>query len=52
LLVSVVIVVSYFSLPMNRLDGALPVALGLGLAVLTLLLASQIREISRPPYPR
>jgi hypothetical protein len=52
LLVSVAIVVSYFILPMSRLEGALAVAFGVGLAVLTLLLGWQIREISRSPYPR
>ena len=52
LLVSVVIVAGYFLLPMSRLDGSLTAALGGGLAVVTLLLGWQIREISRSPYPR
>lgn len=52
LLVSVAIVVSYFILPMSRVEGALVVELGGGLAVVTLLLGWQIREISRSPYPR
>ena len=52
LLVSVAIVVSYFILPMRRLEGALAVELGGGLAVVTLLLGWQIREITRSPYPR
>jgi voltage-gated potassium channel len=52
LLVSVAIVVGYFILPMSRLDGALAVELGGGLAVVTLVLGWQIREIARSPYPR
>ncbi|MFG1622646.1 potassium channel family protein [Kribbella sp. NPDC049227] len=52
LLVSVIIVAGYFLLPM-RLDGAAAiVALFGGLAVVALLLAWQIREIARSPYPR
>ena len=52
LVISVVIVVGYFVLPM-RLDGTFAVA-GLvgGLAVVGLLLARQIFDISRSPYPR
>ncbi|MEV0803757.1 ion channel [Kribbella sp. NPDC050281] len=51
-LVSLVIVAGYFLLPM-RLDGSLAVV-GLvgGLAVVALLLAWQVREIARSPYPR
>ncbi|MFG1813652.1 potassium channel family protein [Kribbella sp. NPDC049174] len=52
LLVSVVIVAGYFVLPMSRLDRSLAVALGGGLAVVTLLLWWQVREIARSPYPR
>jgi voltage-gated potassium channel len=52
LLVSVTIVVGYFILPMSRLHGALGVELGGGLAVVTLVLGWQIREIARSPYPR
>ncbi|TCC07793.1 potassium channel family protein [Kribbella soli] len=52
LFVSVVIVVGYFLLPM-RLDGGVAIAaLGGGLAVVGLLLARQILDISRSPYPR
>jgi voltage-gated potassium channel len=51
LLVSVAIVAGYFLLPM-RLDGSLPLALVGGLTVVALLLAWQIREIARSPYPR
>lgn len=50
--VSVVIVVGYFVLPF-RFDRSLPtVALAGGLAVVAALLAWQIVEISRSPYPR
>ena len=52
LLVSVVIVAGYFLLPMSRLDASLIMVLGCGLAVVTLLLWWQIREIARSPYPR
>jgi voltage-gated potassium channel len=52
LVVSVAIVVGYFILPMSRLEGAIAAELGGGLAVVTLLLGWQIREISRSPYPR
>lgn len=52
LLVSVAIVAGYFLLPMSRLDRSLALALGAGLAVVTLLLWWQIREIARSPYPR
>jgi Ion channel len=52
LLVSVIIVVGYFLLPMTHLDGDLSLALAGGLAVVALLLAWQIREITRSPYPR
>lgn len=52
LLVSVVIVTGYFLLPMKRLDGNSAVVLGVGLAIVTLLLGWQIREISRSSYPR
>jgi len=52
LLVSGVIVAGYFLLPMSRLDRSLTVALGGGLAVVTLVLVWQIREITRSPYPR
>ena len=52
LVVSVAIFAGYFLLPMSRVDGALAVALGLGLAVVALLLGWQIREITRSPYPR
>jgi voltage-gated potassium channel len=52
LVVSVVIVAGYFVLPM-RLDGSVAVAvLAGGLAVVGLLLARQILDISRSPYPR
>lgn len=52
LLVSLVIVAGYFLLPM-RLDGTVAVV-GLvgGLAVVSILLTWQIREIARSPYPR
>ncbi|MFI6830058.1 MULTISPECIES: potassium channel family protein [unclassified Kribbella] len=52
LLVSLFIVAGYFLLPM-RLDGTVAVV-GLvgGLAVVSILLAWQIREIARSPYPR
>jgi hypothetical protein len=50
--VSVVIVAGYFLLPL-RFDGAWPLAALLaGLAVVAALLAWQIVEISRSPYPR
>lgn len=50
--VSVVIVAGYFLLPM-RLDGPVAwVVLCGGLAVVGLLLAWQIRDIARSPYPR
>lgn len=49
---SAVIVVGYFLLPMSRLDASLSLLLGCGLAVVTLLLWWQIREIARSPYPR
>ncbi|MFC6160132.1 two pore domain potassium channel family protein [Kribbella jiaozuonensis] len=50
--VSVVIVAGYFVLPM-RIDGTFAVvALVGGLAVVGLLLARQILDISRSPYPR
>jgi hypothetical protein len=52
LLVSVVIIAGYFLLPMSRLDRSLTFALGGGLAVVTLLLVWQVREITRSPYPR
>jgi voltage-gated potassium channel len=51
LAVSVVIVASYFLLPF-RLNGDLPLVLFAGLAVVALLLAWQIRDIARSPYPR
>jgi hypothetical protein len=47
-----VIVAGYFLLPMSRLDASLIMVLGCGLAVVTLLLWWQIREIARSPYPR
>lgn len=52
LLVSVVIIAGYFLLPMTHLDGTLSLALAAGLVVVALLLAWQIREITRSPYPR
>lgn len=52
LLVSVIIVVSYFLLPLRRVDGAAAVYLGAGLVPVTLVLGWQIREITRSPYPR
>jgi voltage-gated potassium channel len=52
LLVSVVIVAGYFLLPL-RLDGAAAViTLVGGLVFVAVLLAWQIREIARSPYPR
>ncbi|WP_432888207.1 potassium channel family protein [Kribbella sp. CA-245084] len=47
-----VIVVGYFVLPMDGLDGIVAVYLGLGLLVVAVVLAWQIREITRSPYPR
>ncbi|WP_329000125.1 potassium channel family protein [Kribbella sp. NBC_00709] len=52
LAVSVAIVAGYFVLPM-RLDGTVAIAaLAGGLAVVGILLARQIFDISRSPYPR
>lgn len=50
--VTVAIVAGYFLLPMRGLDGASGAVLWVGLAVVTLLLGWQIREIARSPYPR
>jgi len=52
MVLSVAIVVGYFVLPMTRLQAAeLGVLVG-GLALVALLLAWQIRAITRSPYPR
>lgn len=51
LLVSAVIVAGYFLLPM-RLDRSAVVGLVIGLTVVAVVLAWQIREIARSPYPR
>ena len=52
LLVSTAIVFAYFVLPLSSdLAADTTVELALGLAVLTVLLAWQIREILRSPYP-
>ncbi|MGW1339521.1 potassium channel family protein [Kribbella sp. NPDC002412] len=52
LLVSLVIIAGYFLLPM-RLDSGLPVAaLVVGLVAVGLVLAWQILDIARSPYPR
>jgi len=50
--VSVAIVVGYFVLPMTKLQAAEAGVLVAGIAVVALLLAWQIREITRSPYPR
>jgi len=52
LLVSVVIVVGYYVLPMNLADDAVTVYLVVGLVVVTLVLFWQLRDIARSPYPR
>jgi voltage-gated potassium channel len=52
MLVSLVIVVGYFVLPLRRLDGSTAVYLGAGLVLVALVLAWQVREITRSPYPR
>ncbi|MEU4288128.1 potassium channel family protein [Kribbella sp. NPDC026596] len=52
LLVSVVIVVGYYVLPMNLADDAVTVYLAVGLVVVTLVLFWQLRDIARSPYPR
>ncbi|WP_165555632.1 potassium channel family protein [Kribbella pittospori] len=51
LLVSSVIIVGYFVLPM-RLDSSAVVGLVLGLTFVAVVLAWQIRDIARSPYPR
>jgi len=51
LLVSAVIVGGYFLLPMSNVGDSLAV-LGIGLAAVVLLLAWQLREITRTPHPR
>ena len=50
--VSVAIVVGYFALPMTRLQAAEAGVLVAGIALVALLLAWQVREITRSPYPR
>jgi len=50
-LVSLVIIVGYFVLPM-RLDSSAVAGLVIGLAVVAGVLAWQVRDISRSPYPR
>ncbi len=52
LLVSVVIVVGYFLLPMDHLLGAAGGILVVGLAAIGWLLVWQLREVARSPYPR
>lgn len=52
LLVAGGIVVGYFVLPMTRFDGESLLRLVAGLALVAALLAWQIREITRSPYPR
>ena len=50
--VSVAIVVGYFVLPMTKLQTAEAGVLVAGIVVVALLLAWQIRQITRSPYPR
>jgi voltage-gated potassium channel len=52
MLVSIVILAGYYLLPMTHLDSAVSVYLVAGLAVVTVVLWWQIRDISRSPYPR
>ena len=52
LLVSVAIVVGYFLLPMRNLTAASGLGLVIGLVVVALLIAWQLRAITRSPYPR
>lgn len=52
LLVSVVIVAGYFTLPMRHLIGSAGLVLLVGLAVMSWLLFWQLREVARSPYPR
>lgn len=49
---AVVIVAGYFLLPMGRLDGRVLAYLVLGLVLVVLVLAWQVREIIKSPYPR
>ena len=51
-MVSVAIVIGYCVLPMSRFDEAALLWLAGGLAVVAVVLAWQIREIARSPYPR
>ncbi|TCC48988.1 two pore domain potassium channel family protein [Kribbella capetownensis] len=51
LLVSLVIIVGYFVLPM-RLDSSAVAGLVIGLAVVAGVLSWQVRDIARSPYPR
>jgi len=50
--IAVAIIVAYFVLPMTKLQTADAGVLVSGIAVVALLLAWQIREITRSPYPR
>lgn len=52
MVVSVAIVIGYFVLPMTRLHAGELGVLVAGLALVAVLLAWQIREITRSPYPR
>jgi hypothetical protein len=51
--VALALVVSYFVLPMDRVNSlSVGLRLGLGLAAVAALLAWQVREIVRSPFPR
>jgi len=50
--IAVAIIVAYFVLPMTKLQTGDAGVLVSGIAVVALLLAWQIREITRSPYPR
>jgi len=52
LLVCIVIVVGYFTLPMQHLIGSAGIVLVVGLVVMSWLLFWQLREVARSPYPR
>ncbi len=50
--VALAIGAAYFLLPMTRLDGRSWLALGIGLALVAVVLGWQLREITRSPFPR
>jgi voltage-gated potassium channel len=53
LFATVVLLVLYYRLPMDRsLEGSTALALGLGLLAVAVLIAIQVRQITRSSYPR